>query len=184
MVTLKEKHPQLAKEFESGKFVVHKSSREFSAMAIDQAHEQANAVIKADGGAVGVTEDPSALRRWMIAGPQVSQLVSEYEAASEAKEAAEQTSHHEQTPRAQKVFLEKVLKLTQVLKELGNPFQEDSGDLLSLDTKDIAHASAVELLSTHYERGRTRFQQFMEGLQDEEVTTFYDPIKRNRMDFF
>jgi hypothetical protein len=30
-------------------------------LAIDQAHEQANAVIKGDGGAIGVTEDPSAL---------------------------------------------------------------------------------------------------------------------------
>jgi len=62
MVTLKEKHPQLAQEFESGKFVVHKSSRQFSGTAIDQAHEQANAVIKGDGAAVGVTEDPAALR--------------------------------------------------------------------------------------------------------------------------
>ena len=85
MVTLKEKHPQLAQEFVSGKFVVQKSSRQFSGMAIDQAHEQANAVIKGDGGAIGVTEDPAALRRWMVAGPQVSHLVVQYEAASEAK---------------------------------------------------------------------------------------------------
>ena len=42
-------------------------------------HEQANAVIEADGGAIGVTEYPSALRRWMVAGPEVSQLVAHYE---------------------------------------------------------------------------------------------------------
>lgn len=76
MVTLKEKHPQLAQEFESGKFVVYKSSRDFSAMAIDQAHDQANAVIKADWGVVGVTEDPSALRRWMELVFDVYQLSS------------------------------------------------------------------------------------------------------------
>ena len=63
MLTLEEKHPQLAEEFNNGKFVVHKSSRDYSAMAIDQAHEQANSVIKGDGGSVGVTENPSALRR-------------------------------------------------------------------------------------------------------------------------
>ena len=57
------KHPRLAEEFNNGKFVVHKSSRDYSAMAIDQAHKQANAVIKGDGGAVGVTENPLALRR-------------------------------------------------------------------------------------------------------------------------
>ena len=97
MVTLEQKHPQLAQEFQSGNFVVHKSSRQFSAMAIDQAHEQANAVIKADGGVIGVTEDPSALRRWMIAGPQVSHLVTQYEAACGTKEGTEHTSHHEET---------------------------------------------------------------------------------------
>ena len=38
--------------------------------------EQNNAVIKDDGGAIGLTEDPTALRRWMIAGPEVSRLVA------------------------------------------------------------------------------------------------------------
>ena len=46
-----------------------------SGMAIGQAHEQANAVIKVNSGAVGITEDPSALRRWLVAGLAVSQLV-------------------------------------------------------------------------------------------------------------
>lgn len=31
----------------------------FSGIDTDQAHEQANAVLKGDGGAIGVTEDPS-----------------------------------------------------------------------------------------------------------------------------
>ena len=35
-----------ASEFHKGIFVIHKSIRDFSAMAIDQAHEQNNAVIK------------------------------------------------------------------------------------------------------------------------------------------
>eukprot|EP00920_Eleutheroschizon_duboscqi_P032276 GHVT01077854.1.p1 GENE.GHVT01077854.1~~GHVT01077854.1.p1 ORF type:complete len:127 (+),score=12.61 GHVT01077854.1:597-977(+) len=124
-------------------------------MAIDQAYEQANAVIKADGGAIGVTEDPSA-------GPQVSHLVEQYEAASEAMEATEQTHHHEQTPRAQSDFLGKVQKLSHAMSDLGNPFQKESQDLLSLDTKDIADPSAAKLISTHFERGRTRFQEFVD----------------------
>jgi len=47
-------HPEVAKEFHKGKFVIHKSRREFSALAIDQAHEQNNAGIKGDGGATGL----------------------------------------------------------------------------------------------------------------------------------
>ena len=46
-------------------------------MAIDQAIEQTNAVIKGDGGAVDVTEDASALRRWIVVGPEVSHLIAQ-----------------------------------------------------------------------------------------------------------
>ena len=66
---------------------------------IDQAHDQAN------GEIIGVTEDPSALIRWMIAGPEVSQLFAQYEIASEAKETVVHTNHHEQTPKAQQFSL-------------------------------------------------------------------------------
>ena len=55
-------------EFQSGVF---KSSRTFSVIAIIRAHEQANTVIKGEGSAIDVTEDPSALRRWMVAEPEV-----------------------------------------------------------------------------------------------------------------
>ena len=40
-------------------------------MAIVQAHEQNNAAVKGEGGAVGLTQSPEALRRWMVAGPEV-----------------------------------------------------------------------------------------------------------------
>ena len=91
-------------------------------MTIDQAHEQANTVIKGDGVSIGVTEDPSALRNWTVAGPEVSHLVSEYEAAIGANDATVNTNHHEQTVQAQRGFLEKSGKLTRVLKDMDYPF--------------------------------------------------------------
>ncbi len=159
-MSLEQHHPQVASEFHSGSFVVHKSCREFSALAIDQAHEQANAVIKGDGGAIGITEDPSALRRWMVAGPEVSHLVAEYEELSSAKDATRSTAHHERTTSAQRVFLEKVGKLTKVISDLGNPFLEESNDLLTLDTKDITPTSVHEVVSMHYQRGADNFVHF------------------------
>ena len=38
---------------------------------LDQAHKQANAVVKANGGAIGVAGDSVALRWWMVTGPEV-----------------------------------------------------------------------------------------------------------------
>ena len=82
MASLQKFHPKIAEEFANGDFTVRKTSKAFSNMAIDQAHEQNNAVVKGDGGAIGLTEDPSALRRWMVAGPELSRLVNEFEIAS------------------------------------------------------------------------------------------------------
>lgn len=96
MVPLEQTHPEVFHEFQLGKFVVHKTHREFSSIAIDQARGQANAVVKGDGGAIGITEDLSALRRWMVSVPEVSQLVNQYELASQAKTANEDIRHHEQ----------------------------------------------------------------------------------------
>jgi len=44
---LEQQHPEVAREFYKENFVVHKSGREFSDIAIDEAHEH-NAVIKGD----------------------------------------------------------------------------------------------------------------------------------------
>ena len=123
----------------SGKFVVFKSKRPFSAMAIGQAHEHANAVIKSDSGAIGITEDASALRRWMVAGPEVSRLVVEYESLVGAKDADETVRHHDQTEHAQRTFFEKEHMLCTTLKKMGNPFQEETNDLLSFDKKQLPH---------------------------------------------
>jgi len=49
MMSLDQQHPDVVREFHRGNFFIHKSKREFSALAIDQAHEQNSAVIKGDG---------------------------------------------------------------------------------------------------------------------------------------
>ena len=49
--------------------MVHKTKKPFSSIALDQAHEQENAKVKGEGVAAGLTENTSALNRWMIAGP-------------------------------------------------------------------------------------------------------------------
>ena len=54
------RHPVVAKEYNDGKFVVHKTRWIFSGIPIDQAHEQNFALIKGDGGTVGFTDNPSA----------------------------------------------------------------------------------------------------------------------------
>ena len=112
----------------------------------------------------------------------MSHLVSQYDLASGAKDVTNSSKHHEESTQNQRTFLANVFKLTTVIQSMGNPFQDESGDLIALDTKDIAHATNAQMVFTHYQRGRDQVQEFLNGLANKDQ--FYQPIKKNRTDFF
>lgn len=80
MSSLSQMHPTLYHiiEFVTGKFVAHNTKQPFSAIALDQAHEQVHAFVKDGGGAVGLTENKSSLQRWMVPGPDISRMITEF----------------------------------------------------------------------------------------------------------
>lgn len=80
MVTLKDVHPKGFAQFLKGNFMVKKTAHRFSAIAIDLGHEQNNAAVKDDGVTVYLTENPAALRRWMVSGPEIARVIGEFEA--------------------------------------------------------------------------------------------------------
>ena len=90
--------------------------------------------------------------------------------------------HHEQTSQSQKSFTDRVQKLYVAMKDLSNPFQDESKELITLDTKTIAHPTAADLVRSHHEKGQAAFRVFFDGLGEE--GTFYRPIKKNQVDFF
>ena len=57
MVELLTTHPEIAQEFRAGNFMVQETNRPFSAIPVDQAHEQNNAAIKGHGGAVSLIDN-------------------------------------------------------------------------------------------------------------------------------
>lgn len=149
MFALKENAPDVALEFEKGNFTVTKTICRFSTMAIDQAHEQNNAFVKGDGGAVGLTKNPNALRRWMVTGPEVARVITEIESSmlpqtSQSKK--DKLRHHEETPSIQSAFRKDVKALVAAIEEMGNPFLEETEDLVALHTKEILGSDAVTRL--------------------------------------
>ena len=108
MLLLSKRCPDVFREFSAGKFVIQKTGNNFSGLAFDHGHEQVNAVIKGDGGAVGLTEDEDALRRWMLAMPEVIEILADYTSESDN---ATSHKHHEQTMNRQQDFKKKVTSL-------------------------------------------------------------------------
>lgn len=94
---------------------------QFSAIALNHTHKQENASIKGDGGAVGLTENPAALRLWMVCGLEVARMIKEFE---NVVPPSKFLRHHEQTPSTQTAFKKDVLSGFLEFKELGSPFEE------------------------------------------------------------
>ena len=101
----------------------------------------------------------------MVAGPEVSRLTTEYEIVSEASDANKKVKHHAHTARAQQQVFDNVVKLYSVLKEMGYPFQEETADSLTLDTKIIATPGAVGMVISRYKAEESRFKAFIGGLE-------------------
>ena len=172
MTELPTRHPEIATIFDNGNFVVCKTGKAFSAIPIDQAHEQNNALIKGDGGAVGLTENPSALRRWMVAGPEVARVVEEFH--SDQDHRFRSTKHHDQTPSVQAAFA----------KDVQYPFEEESSDLFTLDTKQIANSAAIETVRNAKKIGLEQFQAFTKDYLMDRTKAIDSIIHRNKLLLF
>lgn len=184
MVTLAEKHPEVYQEFLSGSFTVKKTGRAFSSIAIDQAHEQNNASVKGDGGAVGLTQNPTALRRWMVSGPEMARLIEEFQASMERPEKGPDLRHHEQTRSTQMTFFNQLKALSSVIEEMGNPFTEESSDLLVLDTRDIADPAVSDAMRKLEKTGQEQYDTFVTERLVAQERPVQDPIKRNNFPLF
>ena len=170
MANLIQAHLDITTEFNNGNCTVPKTMRPFSCIVIDQAHEQNNSTIKSDGGAIGLTQEPDALRRWMVSGPEVMMITGEFEATIEGlqKETSTATHHHEQTKSKQVTFAQHVVKLVEVIEEMGTPFLEEISDLFKLDTRDIIDPSVAASLRQALEMGQQPYDT-TERLIDQSV---------------
>ena len=126
-------------EFEqNGNWVVFKTTNRFSAIPIDQAHENNNEIVKGSGGAIGLTENPSAFRKWMLAGPEQARILQEFEANKTRR--IDTDSHHEESLASQQSFKEQVSSLTETISGMGNPFMNDTAELLKLSYTHCSHS--------------------------------------------
>ena len=122
MAELSSEHLEVAKEFKVGNFTIRKNNRVFSAIAIDHAHEQNNALMKGDAGPVGHTDNPRALRWWMGTGPEVASLIEEFHNQQQYCSSIVITRHHDQLPSIQTAFATDVCSLVSAIEDLGNSF--------------------------------------------------------------
>ena len=145
------------KGFLRGNFTVKKTGCAFSNIALDQAHEQNNASVKDDGGTVGLTQNLQALQRWMVFGPEIQK----FQASMKKPETESDLRHHEQTKSVQVTFFNQVKALSNVIKEMENPFIADSNDLLVLDPEIWLYTLVISSMRNLEQTGQKQYETFV-----------------------
>ena len=177
MNSLKCNQPSVYNYFQKGKFVVLKTTRSFSAIAIDQAHEQNNAIVKGDCGAVGLAENASPLQCWMVSGPEMARIIEEFQASTDKVGKATDTRHHEESNPVQVSFAQDVQSLTDTIEQMDNPFTETTSDLIVLETRDIADPAVIESMRQIEKLGTDQYELYVQERLVEKTKNINEPIK-------
>ena len=113
--------------------------------------------MKGDRDALGLTENPAAVNRWMLSGPEMARVVGEFEASTEKRKKTD----HEQTKHAQMAFARDLKALTGAIEDVGNPFCEKSSVyLLVLDTRGLADAAVIDTLNQIEKLGQDGYDTY------------------------
>jgi len=136
-------------------------------------------MVKGNGGAFGLMQNPQALCRWMVGEPQIACLVHEFEEyRSDSMHSCKgnEKLHHEQSKAFQLRFKNHVEALFEFIKECGNPFEEESQDLLTLTTQDIVHQSSISTVRNVASYGKQQYEKFVQERPIERLVKQYHRI--------
>ena len=79
-------------------------------------------------------------------------------------------------------FVKNVHALISVLEEMGNPFEEESEDLMVIDTREILSPAAVTTVQTVLKIGQGQFLSFVK--ERDRSKSLKEIIMRNKLPLF
>jgi hypothetical protein len=178
---LKSLPKSIEEEFRKGNFVINKTGKRFSAIALDQAHEQNNKVVKGSGGIVGLTEDPASLQKWLLAGPEISRLVQGFEDTFLEESNEDSLFHHSEDLSSQKRYKAKTTSFKNVVNQYGNPFKDIHSDLVTLDSRNCLDPLVVQTIRNLKRNGQSQYEDYRTQVLEEQTQSIHTPIKRNTL---
>ena len=121
----------------------------------------------------------------MVAGPELARAVHDFEVFAMYSHTSKNThKHHEHTLSTQVSFAREVRTLVEVIDEMGNPFADKSGDLLVLDSRDLADSAICDTVRAIEKLGQQQYNTYVTERMLQRTTPITDPIKRNSMPLF
>ncbi len=179
LLNLPMKHPHLYRQFADGFFSIAKTCNPFSMIGFDHNHEQQNKELKMHGGTLNLN-DECIFTEWSVAGPEVARVIAEFEAGMPSNKEFI-PKHHDQSPSVQKRFAADTKALVAAFQDAGNPFDEDSDEIVILDTKEVMSESVAQSIMCAHVEGKKQHSAFVKERLESITVSFHEPIKMNKI---
>ena len=149
---------------------------------MDQNHEQLNDYLKKGGGIVGLTEDPVALKRFLVCAPLLTALCSDFEMAFPKKNKSIDNKHHAEADYLQMRFLKDISSLFDSILSQGNPFNPNQKEIINIYTHEQSLSSA--LVYDIEAKADSLFEDYLQDVFIDGSQAIYVEIKENDVTFF
>ena len=140
--------------------------------------------MKRSGGVIGITNNPAALRTWMLSGPELARCVNEFQDEYFNEDGEHKNTHHDQAHSIQAIFEKQVIDLAETITRMGNPFLDDFQDLVNLENRNCLDASGVMDLNVLETTGKEQYNHFAKTVFEERSHSINGPIKKNSFSLF
>lgn len=129
---------------------------------------------------VGLTENPDALQKWMVAAPELACMVKQFENSQLNQCNDESNLHHSETASAMKRFSCDMQRLLKTMINFGNPLLENSSYLYNISSKKVADLDVVNTVQKIEEIGKRQYREFANERLCKGSQHLKDPIKMNK----
>ena len=109
----------------------------------------------------------------------MARVIGEFETSTEKRKHLD-LHHQEEAKHVQKSFVRDVKNLTNTIEEMGNPFTENSSDLV-LDSGDLPDPSVVDTVRRIEEIGQEQYDTYVKECLVSQTKSIFDPIKKNNL---
>lgn len=132
---------------------------------------------------VGLTENADALKKWMLAGPEIADLLDRLERGLFGTGKINDC-HRSVTESSRKRFEKDVKSLKITMLDFGNPFMDESVDLYNISNKHVVAENVKASVMAIQEKGVEMYQTFVEQRLKTNATDLMAALKDNKFHLF
>ncbi len=186
MNDLKTTNPETWTALKDGDFCVKKTGIPFTNLFVDQTLEQCIKELKVAGGITGITQNESALNRFLFTAPEMTRIVNEFQSRYAAGARAQRTEHYQLSGSIGLRSATNAVKIKDCLERHcdGNPFMTEIPLVNIVSMMTVPDNATVDIVERD-EKGTTRYKDFVENrLKSASSLSVWDRITKMKLKTF